>query len=151
MQNRRFYEDLRVGEKKTTPRYTMTENEIVEFARKYDPQPMHIDKAAAAQGPFGGIIASGWHTAAVAMRLTADAAMLGNTGEVLGMGVENLTWPKPVRPGDILEAEIEIESMRESKSNPKYGVVKLATTVRNQRGETVYTFSPSCWVLRRPA
>lgn len=150
MQNRRLYEDLRVGEKKTTARYTMSEDEILEFARKYDPQPMHIDKAIAAEGPFGGIIASGWHTAAVAMRLVADAAVFG-TGEVLGVGVEDLAWPKPVRPGDTLEAEIEIASMRESKSNPKYGVVKLATTVRNQHGETVYTFTPSCWVPRRPA
>jgi acyl dehydratase len=111
---------------------------------------MHIDREAAANGWFKGLIASGWHTAAVSMRLMADAAMLGNTGEVLGMGVENLAWPKPVRPGDVLEAEIEIASIRESKSNPKYGVVKLSTTVRNQRGETVYTFNPSCWVPRRP-
>ncbi len=148
MENRRFYEDLCVGEKKTTARYTMTEDDVLEFARKYDPQPMHIDKAAAARGAFGGIIASGWHTAAVAMRLVADAEVFGS-GEVLGMAVENLGWPKPVRPGDTLEAEIEIASMRESKSNPKYGVVKLSTTVRNQNGETVYTFTPSCWVPRR--
>jgi acyl dehydratase len=79
----------------------------------------------------------------------ADAAIFG-TGDVLGLGVEGITWPIPVRPGDTLQGEVEIESIRPSKSNPGFGIVKLRVTVRNQRGEVVYTVSPSCWVPRRP-
>jgi acyl dehydratase len=149
MADRRYLEDLVAGEKRLSPPVTITEEAALEFSRLYDPQPMHIDPQAAASGMFGGIIVSGWHTAALTMRMLADVAVFG-TGDVLGLGVERITWPVPVRPGDTLQSEVEIESIRPSKSNPGFGVVKLKVTVRNQRGEVVYTFNPSCWVPRRP-
>jgi len=145
----RYLEDLRVGEKTRSARITVTEEEILEFARRFDPQPMHTDPEAAARGPFKGLIASGWHTAALVMRLVADARPLGNL-PILGIGVDSLEWPQPVRPGDTLEVEMEILSIRPSKSKPTHGIVKIRSTARNQRGEVVYVVTPSCWVPRRP-
>jgi len=146
----RYLEDLRVGEKTRSARITVTEEEILEFSRRFDPQPMHTDPEAAERGPFKGLIASGWHTAALVMRLVADARPLGNL-PILGIGVDSLEWPQPVRPGDTLEVEMEILSIRPSKSKPTHGIVKIRSTARNQRGEVVYVVTPNCWVPRRPA
>jgi acyl dehydratase len=110
---------------------------------------MHIDREAAARSRFGGLIASGWHTAALVMRLIAEARPFGDT-EVLGMAVENLRWRLPVRPGDTLHAEMEVVSATPSESNPVFGTVKFTVTTRNQKGEAVMTHSPVCWVPRRP-
>jgi acyl dehydratase len=144
----RYLEDLRVGEKKVSPTVTVVEDEVIAFAKQFDPQPMHTDPEAAARGPFGGLIASGWHTAGMTMRLMAEAQLLGD-GAVLGLGVDEIHWPKPVRPGDTLQAEIEIKAITPSRSHPSHGIVKLGVTVRNQRGEVVMTVSPNCWVPRR--
>jgi acyl dehydratase len=149
MAERRYLEDLRVGEKRLSPKVTVNEAEVLEFARRYDPQPMHTDREAAAAGMYGGLIASGWHTAALTMRMMADSRLFGET-EVLGVGVEGMRWPKPVRPGDTLQAEQEIESIRPSQSNPGFGIVKVKVTVRDQNGEVVMQLNPSCWVPRRP-
>jgi len=144
-----YFEDVQVGSRHTSPSVQVTEAEILAFACAYDPQPMHVDRKAAERGPFKGIIASGWHTAALVMRLVADARPFGDT-EVLGLGVEQLQWPTPVRPGDTIHSESEVVAARPSKSNPAYGIVKLSITTRNQKGEVVMIHSPSCWVPRRP-
>jgi acyl dehydratase len=145
----RYLEDVVAGERHVTGSVQVTEAECLAFSRAYDPQPMHIDPEAAARSRFRGIIASGWHTTAMVMRLLVQARPLGDT-EILGMGVDQLRWVQPVRPGDSLSVEIEVLSVKPSQSNPRFGVVKFGMTTRNQRGETVMTHSPSCWVPRRP-
>jgi len=145
----RYFEDLQVGDKVQAAPVTVTEADILEFARRYDPQPMHADPVAAAKGPFGGLIASGWHTAALVMRMVVDADPLGGQ-PLLGLGVDGIQWPQPVRPGDTLQLEIEVMAITPSRSRPDYGVVKLTSTLRNQLGEIVYVVSPNCWVQRRP-
>jgi len=144
----RYFEDVSVGDRHSAGSVEVTEAEVLAFARAFDPQPMHLDAEAAAGSRFRGIIASGWHTAALAMRLIALARPLGDT-EVLGIGVENLRWRLPVRPGDVLHVDMEVVSAEPSESNPAFGIVKFLITTRNQRGETVMTHSPVCWVPRR--
>ena len=146
---RRYLEDLQVGEKFQTASASVSEAEILEFSRKFDPQPMHLDPQAAATGAFRGLIASGWHTGAIVMRLVVDANPLGDL-PLLGLGVDGIEWPQPVRPGDKLQVETEVLSIRPSKTHPTHGVVKLKSTARNQHGEVVYIVTPNCWVPRRP-
>lgn len=141
----RFLEDLHVGAKIQTASVTLTEEDILEFARRFDPQPMHTDPHSP-----GGLIASGWHTAALVMRLVADAKPLGSL-PILGLGVDGIQWLKAVRPGDTIQVETEVLAIRPSKSQPTYGIVKLRSTARNQHGEVVYVVTPNCWVPRRPA
>jgi acyl dehydratase len=141
----RYLEDLQVGEKLRTRAVTIAEEEILDFARRFDPQPMHTDP----QVP-GGLIASGWHTAALVMRLIADLKPFGDL-PVLGLGVDGIEWPKPVRPGDVIQVEMEILAIRPSQSQPTHGIVKIRSTARNQGGEVVYVVTPNCWVPRRPA
>jgi acyl dehydratase len=145
----RYLEDFSIGERRTTASVEITEADSLSFARTFDPQPMHIDREAAARGSFGGLIASGWHTAALVMRLIAEARLFGDT-EVLGMGVDEIRWPRPVRPGDTIQAEVEVTSVTPSRSRPDFGVVKLKVVARNQHGDVVMTSSPFCWVPRRP-
>ena len=121
----------------------MSEADILDFARRFDPQPIHTDPHAP-----GGLIASGWHTAAVVMRLVADARPLGNL-PVLGLGVDGIQWPQPVRPGDTIQVEMEILEIRPSQSKPTHGIVKIRSTARNQNGEVVYVVTPNVWVPRR--
>lgn len=146
---RRYLEDLQVGEKFHSASVTVSEAEILEFSRQFDPQPMHLDPQAAAQGPFRGLIASGWHTGALVMRLVVDANPLGDL-PLLGLGVDGIEWPQPVRPGDTLRVEMEVVAIRPSNSTRTHGIVKLKTTARNQHGEVVYIVTPNCWVPRRP-
>ena len=134
-----------MGEKVQTASVTLAEEDILEFARRFDPQPMHTDPHVP-----GGLIASGWHTAALVMRLVADARPLGDL-PILGMGVDGIEWPRPVRPGDTIQVETEILAIRPSKSQPTHGIVKLRSTARNQHGEVVYVVTPNCWVPRRSA
>jgi acyl dehydratase len=141
----RYLEDLQVGEKAQTGSATLTEADILEFARRFDPQAMHTDPHAP-----GGLIASGWHTAALVMRLVADARPLGDL-PILGLGVDGIEWPRPVRPGDTIQVEMEILEVRPSKSKPSHGIVKMRSTARNQHGEVVYVVTPKVWVPRRPA
>jgi acyl dehydratase len=150
MTQNRYFEDLSAGQRYPLGSVEVTEAGSLAFAREYDPQPMHIDAEAAARGRFKGLISSGWYTAALVMRLIAQSRFLGDT-EVLGMAVEEIKWPMPVRPGDTLYAESEIVSMRSSQSNPGFGIVKFQITTRNQHGQVVMLHSPVCWVPRRPA
>jgi len=145
----RYLEDLKVGDKFQTASAVMTEEAILDFARQWDPQPIHTDHAAAAAGPFKGIIASGWHTAAMVMKLTAEARPLGGV-TVLGLGVEEMQWPQPVRPGDTVRVESEVTGIRPSKSQPDHGVVNITSTAYNQRGEVVFIVRPNLWIPRRP-
>jgi acyl dehydratase len=145
----RYLEDVSPGDHFPGGSVEVTEADILAFARAFDPQPMHLDAEFAAETRFKGLIASGWHTAALVMRQIALAKPLGDT-EVLGMGVENLRWHQPVRPGDTLHVDMEVVATKPSESNPRYGTVKFLITTRNQRGETVMTHSPVCWVPRRP-
>lgn len=145
----RYFEDLFVGFRQAVGSVEVTEAECLAFAKAYDPQPMHLDPEAARRR-FGGLIASGWLTAALVMRLIAEAQPFGDT-EVLGMAVENLRWRLPVRPGDTLHAEIEVVWATPSESKPAFGTVKFTVTTRNQNGHVVMTHSPICWVPRRPS
>lgn len=144
----RYLEDLTVGERTISPPFEVTENDIISFAERYDPQPMHLDREAAARGPLGGLAASGWQTAAIVMRLIIAAKPFGG-GAVLGLGVDELRWPNPVRPADKITAEIEIVSITPSRSKPTHGVVRVHITAKNQKGEIVLSMFPNLWVPRR--
>jgi acyl dehydratase len=144
-----YFEDFAVGQKFVSGRLTVTTDEIVEFAGRYDPQPFHLDDEAAKKTLFGGLAASGWHTAALTMRLIVGSKFRP-AGGILGFGGE-LVWVKPVRPGDELHVESEIIETRLSQSRPGVGIVTVRVTTLNQDGDTVQTFTPALLVPRRPA
>ena len=135
----RYLDDLTVGESWDSEPFTMTEAEIIAFATEFDPQPMHIDAAAAAEGRFGALIASGWHVASRVMREYVDAAHFGAV-PMLGISIDDLRWLRPVRPGDTLKARREILAVTPSQSRPDRGTVKTKTWVRNQDGDLVMSF-----------
>jgi acyl dehydratase len=145
----RYLEDLTVGERHRAGPIQVAEAEIIAFALRYDPQSMHTDPESAATGPFRGLVASGWQTVSLVMRMIVDAKMFGSA-LILGLGVDELRWPTPVRPGDSLSAEIEIISVAPSKSKPQFGVVKTRVLGRNQNGTIVLTMVTSLWLPRRP-
>src|SRR5579872_4732553 len=146
----RYLEDLAVGERFTTRPAEVTEADLVAFARRFDPQPMHVDALAARDGPLGSLSASGWHTAAMVMGLIVEADLMEG-GPWLGLGVDELRWPVPVRPGDSIHAEIEVVSITPSRSKPTHGIVRVRITGRNQRGDLVLSMFPNLWVSRRLA
>ena len=129
-----YLEDLRVGQTFTTGSVTVTTEAIKAFARDYDPQPFHLDEAAAEDSLFGGLAASGWHTAALSMRLLVDG--LPFAGGLIGVGGET-TWPRPTRPGDTLTVHVEVLEITPSKSRPDRGMVRTRNETRNQNGEPV--------------
>lgn len=143
-----YFEDFAVGQKFDTGRRQVDAAEIIEFAAKYDPQPFHVDPEAAKASLFGGLAASGWHSAAMMMRLIVDSDFRP-AGGIIGGGGE-LAWLKPVRPGDELRVEGEIIELRQSRSRPDQGLVKIRLTMLNQGGEAVQTFIPTLLVNRRP-
>jgi acyl dehydratase len=145
-----FYEDFYPGRLFHSESYTIDAQAIKAFASEFDPQPIHVDEAAARNTIFGGLVASGWHTAAAAMRLIVDSD-LNPAGGGVGIGVEDLRWHSPVRPGDTLRIQIEVIEVRTSRSRPTHGVVKMRTTTFNQKDETVQVFITSIIVLRRTA
>ena len=118
------------------------------FAAEFDPQPFHLDEAAARRSIFGGLTASGWHTAAVTMRLLVETE-LKPAGGIIGAGLDEWRWPRPVRPGDELRIECEVIEVRPSKSRPEQGLIKLRTTTLNQDGESVLVHVLNLVVLRR--
>ena len=143
----RFFEDLKRGDRFNSEAYKVSEEQIVSFAREFDPQPFHLDPAVARQTMFEDLIASGWHTAAITMRLFVQA--LNFAEGAIGLGVDELRWPNAVKPGDELQVEVEIVDLRESRSKPTHGVVRLRYVTTNQRGEIVQTMAASALVLRR--
>ena len=146
----RYLEDLTAGERFLTQSVQVTEDEILTFARRFDPQPMHIDPVGAAGGPLGGLAASGWHTISIVMRLILDADPLGGA-PWLGLGVDEIRWPNPVRPGDSIRGELEIVSVTPSRSKPTHGIARFGTTAFNQHGAVVLTMFPNLWIARRSA
>src|SRR5580692_4817315 len=118
-----YLEDLPVGTRWSAGNFTMTAEDAMDFAASYDPQPMHLDAHAAASGRFGALIASGWHTAALAMRALVRARIFGGT-EILGLGVDQIQWPVPVYHGDVMHVGVEVVGNTPSKSKPEFGVLK---------------------------
>lgn len=143
-----FLDDLQVGQRFTTERYELDEREIVEFASEFDPQSFHTDPEVAKKSLFGGLVASGWHTAAITMRLQVTSG-IPIAGGLVGLGGE-LAWPNPTRPGDVLLVESEILSIAPSRSKPR-GVVTLRSETRNQRGDVVQATTVRLLVPRRSA
>jgi len=144
-----YFEDAQVGDLLELGSRTVTEAEILAFARDFDPQPFHIDPEAAAQSIFGGIIASGWHTCALTMRLMVDS-FLSRAASLGSPGVELIRWLRPVRPGDTITARIVLLDVRASQSKPDRGAVRMRTEVTNQAGELVMTMESTGLVGRRP-
>jgi acyl dehydratase len=144
----RYFEDFAVGQKFHSATATITAEQIKAFAAQFDPQPFHLDEEAAKRSIFRGLAASGWHTAALTMRLLVESD-LHPAGGTIGAGGEDLKWPRPVRPGDVLHVEAEVLEMRPSKSRPELGIVKVRLTTYNQAGEPVQISTPVLMVQRR--
>ncbi|HEX3153509.1 MAG TPA: MaoC family dehydratase [Candidatus Angelobacter sp.] len=143
-----YLEDLHVGQRFVSGTHHMDEEKIKQFAREFDPQPFHLDEAAAKGSVFAGLAASGWHTAAVAMRLLVDGGLPFGNG-IIGLGGD-LAWPKPTRPGDTLHVESEILEIVPSRSKPNQAIVIVKSTTLNQNGEPVHSFTSKCLVFKRP-
>jgi acyl dehydratase len=143
-----YLEDLAVGQRFTSETYVMEAERIKEFAAEFDPQPFHIDESAANASVFKGLAASGWHTAAVAMRLLVTGGLPFANG-LVGLGGE-VAWPRPTRPGDILHVESEIVEIKPSRSKPHQGIVTVRGTMLNQHGEAVYVLTAKLLALKRP-
>jgi len=143
-----YLEDLQVGQRFNSGEYQMTAARMRAFAAEFDPQPFHLDEAAGESSIFKGLAASGWHTAAVSMRLLVTSGLPLASG-IIGVGGE-IAWPRPTRAGDILTVESEIVEIRPSRSKPNQGIVTVRNTTRNQRGEEVQIFTAKLLVFRRP-
>ena len=144
----RYLEDFAVGQTYRSGRLRVDEARIKSFADEFDPQPFHRDGEAARNTIFGGLAASGWHTAAMTMRLLVDGE-LRPAGGIIGLGFDEFRWPLPVRPGDELTVESEILEVRPSTSRPDQGLIKVRTTTRNQNGEAVEIQVGNLLVQRR--
>ena len=144
-----FLEDFAVAQTFASGRLRIEKERIKTFAAEFDPQPFHLDEDAARETIFRGLAASGWHTAALTMRLLVESEFKP-AGGVVGAGFEELRWPRPVRPGDELRVESEILEVRPSKSRPDQGLIKVRTTTLNQNGEAVQIFTGNLIVPRRP-
>src|SRR5213078_5305569 len=143
----RYFDDLKVGDRFKSEPLRVTEKKLIEFAHKFDPQIFHLSRRSAERTIFKELIASGWHTAAITMRLFVQT--LNFAEGAIGLGVDELRWPNAVRPGDRLQVETEIVDLRVSRSKPSHGVVRLRNVTVNQHGEVVQTMSASALVLRR--
>ena len=145
----RYFEDYAVGQKFGSGTATMTAERIKSFAREFDPQPFHTDEEAAKKTFFGGLVASGWHTAATSMRLFVQSEITPAEGSI-GAGGSDLSWPRPTRPGDVLRVESEILDLRPSRSRPDIGIMRVKLTTYNQNNEVVQIAHPTMIVPRRP-
>lgn len=145
----RYWEDFEAGEETELGTYEVTRDEILEFARRYDPQPFHVDEAAADAGPFGGLAASGWHTAAMFMRLFVDG-VFKESASMGSPGVEELRWTAPVRPGDTLTGRVRVVETYPSQRRPDRGTVVTENEALNQDGVVVMTMRARGFFRRRP-
>jgi acyl dehydratase len=143
----RYFDDLKAGDRFKSEPLRMTEKELIEFAHKFDPQMFHLSRRRAERSIFKGLIASGWHTAAMSMRLFVQT--LNFAEGAIGLGVDELRWPNAVRPGDVLMVETEILELRLSRSRPDHGIIRLRNVTTNQRGEVVQTMLASAMVPKR--
>lgn len=143
-----YLEDFAAGQAFDLGQHLFGEDEIVEFAGQFDPQPFHIDREAAASSNYGGLIASGWHTGSVFMRLLVDG-LLARCASMGSPGVDELRWLAPVRPGDTLTARLHIEEVRPSKSRPDRGFITTRAVLTNQDGDDVFTLRAPLMIRRR--
>ena len=147
--NRRLYlDDLHVGQRFVSDAHALDKGQVIAFASQFDPQSFHLDDELAKATLFGGLAASGWHTAAITMRLLVDGGM-PIAGGVIGKGGE-ISWPKPARPGDVLRVESEVIEIKPSRSRPDRGIVTVRSETRNQRAEVVQILVAKLVVPRRP-
>lgn len=144
-----YLDDLQVGQRLRSGTHALDAGQIKEFAARFDPQPFHLDESAAADSLFKGLAASGWHTAAVTMRLLVDGGA-PIAGGVIGAGAE-VAWPRPTRPGDVLQVESEVLDIVPSRSRPDRGMVTLRSETRNQHGEVLQILTAKLVVPRRPS
>lgn len=142
-----FLDDLHVGQRFTSGRYRVDAEQIKRFAREFDPQPFHLEEAAGAHSVFGGLAASGWHTAAMTMRLLAEGG-LPLAGGIIGAGGD-IAWPQPTRPGDELHVVSEVKEIIPSRSKPDRGIVVMRSETRNQRDEVLQVVTARLIVPRR--
>ena len=146
-----YWEDMEVGSERTFGHYDVTREEVLEFARKYDPQPFHLSDEAAAKTHFGRIAASGWHTAAMTMRVVVDALSREPQAGLGSPGIDELRWLRPVYPGDRLTMRGVIVDKTPSRSKPELGTIRTQTTVTNQDGVDVMRFTSIVMMQRRPS
>jgi acyl dehydratase len=146
----RYWEDFEVGELTELDLVDVTEQEVLEFARRYDPQPFHVDPDAAAAGPFGGLIASGWHTTALFMGMFVRSVLL-DSASMGSPGVEEIRWLAPVRPGDRLSGRVTVTGAQPSATNPRRGTIFTTSEVLNQEGAVVMTLKARGFFARRPS
>jgi acyl dehydratase len=146
----RYLEDLEAGQRFTSARIRIDAEGIKRFAAEFDPQPFHLDERTAADSILRGLAASGWHTAAITMKLLVESDFKP-AGGIIGAGFDELSWPRPVRPGDELRVESEVLEVRTSKSRPEQGVIRVRVTTLNGNNEAVQVFVAKLIVLRRPA
>src|SRR4051812_36140914 len=144
----RYFEDFAVGQTYQSKTYEVTAERIKAFAAQFDPQPFHLDEEAAKETFFKGLAASGWHTAAIMMRLLVESD-LHIVGGTIGGGVEDLRWPRPVRPGDVVRMEAEVVDTRRSRTRPELGIVKVRLTLLNQHNQPVQISTPALMVPTR--
>lgn len=145
-----YFEDFSPGRVFTTNSFTVEQDGLVEFARSFDPQPFHTDPELAPSLFFGDLVASGWYTAAVCMRLAVESELGATANGLVGIEVSHLGWPTPTRAGDTLRVALEVTDARPSASKPGWGIVRLQLTATNQRLETAMTAQHALWVSRRP-
>jgi acyl dehydratase len=143
----RCFDDLKVGDRFKSEPLRVTEKKLIEFAHKFDPQMFHLSRKGAERTIFKGLVASGWHTAAMTMRQFVQT--LNFAKGAVGLGVDKLRWPNAVRPGDVLTVETKILGVRRSRSRPRYGIIRLRNVTTNQRGAVVQTMLASAIVRRR--
>jgi acyl dehydratase len=146
----RYFEDFQVGEETEFGHYDVTRAEVLEFARKYDPQPFHLSDEEAAKTHFGRLAASGWHTCAMTMAVIARHVVADQQAGLGSPGVDELRWLKPVYPDDRLTVRGKIAELTPSRSKPHIGAMRTTTTVTNQDGATVMSFTSIVLFLRRP-
>ena len=144
-----YFDDLKAGDRFQSETFELQGKSIIEFAEKFDPQKFHLNVKSDERSIFKGLIASGWHTAAITMRLFVQATNFAEGA--IGLGVDELRWPNAVRPGDALHVETEIVDLRESKSKPNHGIIRIRNVTKNQRGEIVQTMFANAMVPRRPS
>ncbi len=151
MMAQQYFDDLTVGQVFTSGTATVARDRIVEFAAEFDPQPQHLSEETARDSLFGELVASGWHTGSLTMRLQLEALLGHFPGGAMGAQVDSMAWLKPVRPGDALRATVEVMAKRPSRSRPDRGILTLKTTTLNQHNEAVMVMTAAVLAPLRPA